>query len=68
MSAIVIVTLLSIFPTIAILRWRKAAGTEPGFVPPERSVAGVRQYFIAEIVFLAVVILCAATMSRANHF
>jgi putative membrane protein len=68
MLAIVIVALLSIFPTIAILRWRKAAGTEPGFVPSDRSVAGVRQYFIAELLFLAVVIICAATMARSNHF
>ena len=68
MSAIVVVALLSIFPTIAILRWRKAAGTEPGFVPPERSVASVRQYLMAELAFLAVVIVCAATMARRSSF
>jgi putative membrane protein len=68
MSAILIVALLSIFPTIAILRWRKAAGNEPGFVPPERSITSVRQYLMAELAFLAIVIVCAATMARFNHF
>ncbi|MDQ2766939.1 MAG: DUF2214 family protein [Gemmatimonadota bacterium] len=68
MSAIVIVALLSIFPTIAILRWRKAAGTEPGFAPPERSIMRVRQYLMAELGFLAVVLVCAATMARRSHF
>ena len=67
MAAIVIVALLSIFPTIAILRWRKAAGNEPGFVPPERSIASVRQYLMAELAFLAIVIVCAATMARFDH-
>ena len=67
MAAIVIVALLSIFPTIAILRWRKSAGNEPGFFPPERSIANVRRYLVAELGFLAVVIVFAATMARRSH-
>jgi putative membrane protein len=68
MGAIVIVALLSIFPTIAILRWRKAAGVEPGFIPPERAIARVRSYLMGELGFLAIVIICAATMARRSHF
>ena len=68
MAAIVVVALLSIFPTIAILRWRKSAGNEPGFFPAERSIASVRRYLMAELGFLAVVIVCAATMARRSHF
>jgi putative membrane protein len=67
MSAIVIVALLSIFPTIAILRWRKAAGAEPGFIPPERAVMDVRQYFMAQLAFLAIVIVFAALMARRSQ-
>jgi putative membrane protein len=68
MSAIAVVALLSIYPTIAILRWRKAAGKDPGFVPPERSIAGVRHYFVGELAFLAIVVACAATMARRGGF
>jgi putative membrane protein len=68
MSAIVIVALLSIVPTVAVLRWRKAASTEPGFVPAERDVARLRRFFMTELAFLAVVIVCAATMARRSHF
>jgi putative membrane protein len=68
MSALVIVALLSIFPTIAVLRWRKTAGNEPGFIPPERSIASVRSYLMAELAFLAIVIVCAATMARRSSF
>jgi putative membrane protein len=68
MLAIVLVALLSIFPTIAILRWRKTAGTEPGFVPSERSVLDVRQYFMAQLALLAIAIVCAATMARRSQF
>jgi len=68
MSAIVIVALLSIVPTIAVLRWRKMAGNEPGFVPPERSIANTRRFLKAELAFLAVVIVFAATMARRSNF
>ena len=68
MTAIVIVALLSIFPTIGILRWRKAVGLEPGYSPPQSSITGIRRYFMAELGFLAVVIICAATMARRSHF
>ena len=68
MAAIVIVALLSIFPTIAILRWRKSAGLEPGFIPAERAIVRVRRYLMGELGFLAVVIIFAATMARRSYF
>jgi putative membrane protein len=68
MTAIVIVALLSIFPTIEILRWRKAVGTEPGYSPPEPAIVRIRRYLMAELGFLVVVIICAATMARRSHF
>jgi len=68
MSAIVIVALLSIPPTIAVLHWRKAARAAPGFIPDDRAVSRVRRYFMGEFAFLAVVLACAATMARRSHF
>jgi putative membrane protein len=68
MSAIVIVALLSIGPTVSILRWRATAHDAPGFIPTEAAVARVRQFIIAEFAFLALVLVCAATMARTNHF
>jgi putative membrane protein len=68
MSAIAIVALLSIPPTIAVLRWRNSARAAPGFIPEERAVLRVRHFFMAEFAFLAVVLACAATMARRSHF
>jgi putative membrane protein len=68
MSAIVIVALLSIGPTVSILRWRATARDTPGFIPTEAAVARVKQFIIVEFAFLALVLVCAATMARTNHF
>jgi putative membrane protein len=68
MSAIVIVALLSIGPTISILGWRATARDAPGFIPTEAAVARVRQFILVEFAFLALVLVCAATMARRISF
>ena len=67
MSAFLMMGLLSIVPTISVLRWRKSGRAEPGFTPDERAVSRVRRFVMAEFAFLAIVLVCAATMARVSH-
>jgi len=68
MSALAIVALLSIWPTMSVLRWRGTARKSPGFIPSEAAIARVRAFIMFEFAFLAAVLICAATMARSNHF
>lgn len=60
----VIVGLLSIVPTIRILAWRKALAADPGFVPADAEVRGLRRYLHAELGVLFLIPLFAAAMAR----
>lgn len=64
MAAFALVGLLSIPPTLAFLRWRKAATADPAFAPPAAQVAGVRRWIIIETGLLSLVFVFAATMAR----
>lgn len=68
MAALVVVALLSSWPTISVLRWRGTARKSPGFIPTEAAIARVRGFIMVEFAFLTVVLICAATMARSNHF
>jgi len=68
MSALIVVALLSIGPTISVLRWRGTSRKSPGFIPTEAAIARVRGFIMVEFAFLSVVLICAATMARSNHF
>jgi putative membrane protein len=67
MAAFAAVGLLSIPPTIAILRWRRAAGTGVATVP-EPQIRAVRTYLFAEAAFLVAVPLLAAMMARGAFY
>lgn len=61
MAAFVLVGLLSIPPTLRILRWRRAAGGES---IPDVEIASMRGWLKAEAVVLAFVPIFAAAMAR----
>jgi putative membrane protein len=60
MIAFVIVGLLSVPPTIRIIRWRRG-GSE---AVPEGEVMAVRSWIKGEVFFLALVLVFAAAMAR----
>ncbi|HEY0301512.1 MAG TPA: DUF2214 family protein [Rhizomicrobium sp.] len=64
MGTFVLVGLLSILPTVAFIRWRGALKNEPAFVPAPSSVATVRRFLWAEILFFALLPVFAAAMAR----
>lgn len=56
--------LLSLLPTLRLLRWRRQARLQPGFVPPPVQVAALHRIVSAELALLALVFVLAATMAR----
>ena len=65
MIAFVLVGILSIKPTMAILRWRKAARAAPeAYVVPEGEIASVRKFVHAEAMVFLLIPVFAAMMAR----
>ena len=58
------IALLSIPPTLALLKWRKGQAADAAFAPSEGEIAKARGYVLWEIRLLAVVVICAAAMAR----
>jgi len=63
-AAFAVVGLLSIIPTIQIIRWRRALTADTAFLPAASDVAGVRRYLWAEVAFFALIPAFAAAMAR----
>jgi putative membrane protein len=63
-AAFVVVALLSIIPTIQIIRWRRALNADAAFLPAAADIAGVRRYLWAEVAFFALIPAFAAAMAR----
>lgn len=59
MTAFAIVGLLSIWPTVAIIRWRRASTP-----PTNAQVATARRFLWAEVFFFALIPVFAAAMAR----
>jgi len=59
-AAFAVVGLLSIAPTVLILRWRGRAKAEAGFTPPAGEVAAVRRVLVLEVL----IPVFAAVMAR----
>ena len=68
MAGFAAIGLLSIPPTTALLKWRKASRQEPAFLPPERDVARLRVFLQCEVGLLALVVGFAAAMVRYGAF
>lgn len=68
MAVFLVIGLLSIPPTIAILKWRKAQQANATFLPPEADIARLRRYAKHEAMLLAIVFASAAAMARYGAF
>lgn len=64
MAAFVIVGLLSVPPTLAVLRWRRNLAGNPGFSPDAAQVSLLRRFFAGELVAFAFIPAFAAAMAR----
>jgi putative membrane protein len=60
----ILVGLLSIGPTMAIVKWRKAAAADGQYVVPEDAIRGARRWIHIELFMLALIPLAAAAMAR----
>ncbi|GLQ12260.1 hypothetical protein GCM10007913_41930 [Devosia yakushimensis] len=64
MAAFLVVGLLSIQPTLSLLRWRKRLASEPDFAPPASEIAASRRFVHGEVAVLVLIPIFAAAMAR----
>jgi len=60
----ILVGLLSIMPTVTILRWKKQAKTLPDFVPMPSEIAKTRRWVMVESHLIVFIPLAAVLMAR----
>ena len=63
-AAFAVVGLLSIFPTVAYPRWRRAVRVDATFAPPEEEVTRVKRILWLEAAVFTFIPLLAAAMAR----
>jgi putative membrane protein len=68
MASFVCIALLSIPPTLALLKWRKERARDMAFLPAEGEIARLRHFVHAEVGLLAMVVAFAAAMARYGAF
>lgn len=56
--------LISILPTLAFFRWRRAAAGDPAFAPPADELKRARLWVGLEALLLVPLLACAAAMAR----
>jgi putative membrane protein len=64
MGAFVIVGLISIGPTVSIIKWRRQLEADNTFVPTEGAIAAMRRFLFAEALVLILIPAFAAVMAR----
>jgi putative membrane protein len=64
MGTFAAVGLLSIPPTIAFIRWRRALRKDPAAMPSARAIARIRNFVRLEVALLLLVPVFAALMAR----
>jgi putative membrane protein len=64
MAAFILVGLLSVPPTLAVLRWRKELAANPSFTPDAAQVSRLRRFFTGELIAFAFIPAFAAAMAR----
>jgi len=60
--------LLSIPPTLALLKWRKQSRSDPAFLPADADIKRLRGFIQAEVGLLLLVVTFAAMMARYGGF
>jgi putative membrane protein len=68
MASFVLIGLLSIPPTLALLKWRRARRQDATFHPLDGEIARLRRFVHAEVGLLALVVAFAAAMARYGAF
>lgn len=68
MASFLLIGLLSIPPTLALLKWRRTVRLDAAFHPADRDVARLRRFVHAEVGLLALVVAFAAAMARYGAF
>jgi putative membrane protein len=68
MASFLAIGLLSIPPTLALLRWRKASRQNAAFLPPDGDIVRLRGFIHAEMGLLVLVVAFAAAMARNGAF
>ena len=63
-----VIGLMSIKPTRAFLRWRKAQSADAGFAPEELEIRSVRKTLMTEIHIFALLPIAAAAMARGYGY
>jgi putative membrane protein len=63
-AAFIAIALLSIIPTIQIIRWRRALKKDASFLPAAPDIASVRRYLWVEVAVFAFIPAFAAAMAR----
>jgi len=63
-SAFALVGLMSVLPTLAYLRWRRAVRLDAGFIPADSEIARVRRILWLEVLVFGSIPLFAAAMAR----
>jgi putative membrane protein len=66
MAAYIVMGLLSLPPTLAFLRWRRAMERAEMTDPPAAEVRAVRRWMLAEVHVLAVIAVLAAALGRGH--
>jgi len=67
MGAFLIVGLLSIVPTMRILKWRRAAAADPSFALAATDTGPVRRFLHAEAGIFLLIPIFAAAMARYGY-
>ncbi len=60
----IIVGLLSIYPTISFLKWRKIENAEEGISLPDKEYRKIRHFIYLEVILVFILPLLAALMAR----
>lgn len=68
MASFAAIGLLSVPPTMKLLKWRRMLRQDTAFLPPLAEVAGLRRFVHAEVALLALVVAFAAAMARYSGF
>ena len=64
LGAILLVGILSIWPTVGFIRWRRAIRRDGNFVPPLAEVEKARRFIHLELVVFFLIPVFAALMAR----